>query len=123
MNVERLKALQRYLRNKQIEGDVKILAHFNMSRVIHTDDCGTSACIAGTAALMWGTKSQIERCGDFSWIDVGRELLDLDYTTAEHLFFPKGVLLGLVNPEEAAQAIQNVLDCGSPRWYEVLRDE
>lgn len=69
------------------------------------DDCGTVACIGGTAEMV----------GDVSFSKYTLELMKL--------FFPNRWLLltmSTITVEQAAQALRNYLTTGTPDWESIL---
>lgn len=88
--------------------------HFNMIywRTQHTigEDCGTVACICGTAEIIGDVELQYHPSGNL-----------------QRLFMPFPVLrqsdadrLAAITPEQAARALRNYLTTGQARWAEIL---
>jgi hypothetical protein len=87
--------------------------HFNMFRVaIPYGECGTAACILGTARLLFGLKLFA------GWEKQGlpENLLALFWPMAQLGARPSGS----ITPSQAAIALRNYLTHGDPRWAEAL---
>jgi hypothetical protein len=81
--------------------------HFNMIRVATREDCGTVACILGTARLLCGLHLFPE------WEAM---------SSLKSLFWPfrLGTFFRDIIPAQAAIALRNYLTTGAPRWEEAL---
>jgi hypothetical protein len=103
---------------------------FNMGRAHTSYSCGSVACIGGWA---WVAQNldKVERDGDF--FIVPEEHADAAdnfvYRTKDYnkelgaLFFPpgfSGAQYRAITMEQAAQAIDNYLETGDPKWDEVV---
>jgi hypothetical protein len=97
-------------------GDAKYSGLFNMGEWATNYDCGTVACIGGTAELVGGLK--IGELNRLSTSGYSRHHL-------HDLFFPPiedcKKFYAEISLEEAAQALRNYLTTGKPKWKEVLK--
>ena len=87
--------------------DYKFSGYFNMSVWQAPADCGTVACIGGTAELISGL--------EFT------PMMTSKLPKLNELFYPQiGSLLGLVTIPQATQALRNYLTTGQANWSDVL---
>lgn len=132
MNRERIKELAQRLR-EQKPATVKWQKEpigFNMAvyspyptdddRPDHTGhSCGTAACIAGHASLIWGQAQDRQITNDTIRNDA-REVLDLDALTAESLFEPYKFIMGVdmesLTTCRAAAVLDHLADTGEVDW-------
>jgi len=101
--------------------------NFDMSVIYDHTDCGTTCCIGGYIA-----KALDPSFDGFDALWVAENLLDLPPGVANALFYPdegfdgqylklpEGRFYSNITTQEAAQAVQNVIDHQDPRWLEVL---
>ena len=90
------------------KGIVKFSGHFNMRAWKRTAECGTVACIGGTAELISSVSLIATSC-------VNSALNDL--------FCPNTVDVGWYNnitTAQAAQALRNYLTTGNAQWKDVI---
>lgn len=112
---------------------------FNMSKMVEFDDldnvpnnwCGTACCIAGYVWQLDKKPHDIEG-GLYSFWDTiekqAAKMLELDFPVAHRLFYPASTETkeaypgswGEITPEQAAQAVRNVITRGEPYWEEIL---
>jgi hypothetical protein len=98
------------LADEVYEGEVAFCGLFNMamwgSDDSHPRECGTIACIGGTAALISGDKAMF------------RGLLHSQKPMLHNLFFPNHGSCDWddITVEQAGQALRNFLTSGDPRW-------
>jgi len=134
MNKERLEQVEQWLLAGAPERT------FNMNRLVEVPEgerdnwCGTACCIAGYVFQQEvAFDPQLHVGNHFGiWMDVeavAGETLGLSPEVAAQLFFienGKGrAYTGVwedVTPQEAAQAVRNVIVHGEPRWEEILED-
>lgn len=105
--------------------------HFDMSTVLKTGDCGTAMCIGGWVwAYVHGTPdlrnglyaaSALLDYPDINVAEHWAHIRSRESPTLDLLFYPlKTYLWDLIEPDEAAQAITNVLEHHDPMWDEIL---
>jgi len=90
------------------DGPRTFTGHFNMGSWTAPRECGTVACIGGTAELISGL--------DFSFLADRNPALNI-------LFYPCIGGYGIYNDittEQAAQALRNYLTTGVADWWKVL---
>lgn len=152
MNIERLKTLIAHLialREKGQPERLNMSSFFSVDPAISYDEiytpenghgmradkkayenfCGTSACIAGTAAILFHDEVEKELAGSYAgWQMRGKIALGLGYDSAQELFFarsvryPSGVqvspdtVLDSLSIEDAIAVLQNLLDTGQVDW-------
>ena len=88
-----------------------------------TMECKSACCIAGWAARMSENKDEIIT-------EAAIEYLDLDRTVARKLFYAHfdcgntSVIpeLDCITPEQAAEAINNVITYGIPHWQKIVSE-
>jgi hypothetical protein len=86
-------------------GSHKFTGHFNMHTWAREHDCGTIACIGGTAELVGGVV--------FGYGDTNKPL--------HNLFEPRAIdwqLWQFITPLQAAVALRSYLTTGDARWDE-----
>lgn len=90
-------------------GDNTFTGHFNMNTWhSHAKECGTIACIGGTAEMLGGINILHQT-------DNNSNLYDL--------FFPMGTFVppyADITTQHAARALRNYLNRGKPHWKEVF---
>jgi hypothetical protein len=69
--------------------------------------CGTAACLAGHAVVLFSPEFNKS---DLQSEDQARCLLDLDYNTADDLFFPAGENSWTCSKEEALARLQTLIE-------------
>ena len=91
--------------------------------------CGTRACIAGLAVMLWGDDDDINDIdkGDEGYRSAGQRILGLDYETASQLFLPEGDDDNLarslecswadVNAYNAADTLRHLAKTGEVHWF------
>lgn len=85
---------------------------FNMTVASTERACGTAMCIGGWVAAYAG-------------VDPDKYVLNVNNKIWE-LYYPRGAgewCWQDIGPEEAAQAIDNYLDCGRPDWDKVMASD
>ncbi len=132
MNIQRLTALAEWLEAGAPE------RRFNMNKLLDTDTapdpsnwCGTTCCIAGYVYTKWvePIPGDQESLGHTILEDAAAEALGLQYLVAEELFYFTTNATGPkfpwedVTPQQAAQAVRNVIAYGEPRWKDILGEE
>ncbi len=91
--------------------DKGFTGHFNMIREAINDDCGTVACILGTARVLFGMHLFP------GWEGKGGALPK----NLHSLFFPISVsAFKLITTDQAAIALRNYLTSGDPLWKEAI---
>ena len=109
MNRKRLIELRDVLRSRRYpEG----YDRFNMEE--YKSQCGTAGCIAGLAVAMFSPKTWSDVVSGFDVEEKAQNLLRLNEKITEKLFFPGDINLYVVTPEMAADAIDSLLETGTP---------
>lgn len=134
MNRERLTKLAQWLQagapHKRVQFNMNLLGNFSdkegNSRVAPTTpECTAACCIAGAAAVFFGTTDEVTdayRRGGEGWRVLGARLLEMDYDEACKLFYPdsKWPCIGPgyeeIKPEDAAKVIHHLLETGLVDW-------
>lgn len=131
MNVEKLKQVEQWLLAGASERT------FNMNRLVEVPEghkenwCGTTCCIAGYVYQQEVPFNQNQHNKNFTGWGVventAAEALGLDGRIANLLFYPsnsKGYFYTGkwedVTPQQAAQAVRNVIEQGEPLWETIL---
>lgn len=85
------------------------LPNFNMRAFAGESECGTTACVAGTADMLFKTT-------------FAKKYYSGDLPVALANMFGRGIpcLNELITPAQAAIALRNYLTHGEPRWAEAL---
>lgn len=125
MNVERVRELATAIRTASlVERDVG----FNMSVFNETieradcadmtgHNCGTVACVAGWAALMWAEEELTE---DDDYINFLSNTLDVSFEMAENIATPDvsdGTLdYSVITTDQAADMLERLADTGEVKW-------
>lgn len=80
--------------------------------------CGTTACAAGWAVFMYGTKDQIIGCvhEKLSWSSIAQELLDINSIEGSEIFIESSG-----RPAEVAATIRDIAK--NPRTFDLLDPE
>lgn len=84
------------------ENEAAFSGHFNMATFGSNHECGTAACIAGTAELISGVQFVRECRSD--------ELEELFYVTSID------IEMNAITPSQAATALRSYLTTGDARW-------
>ena len=113
MNLANLTLLKNTLLNLPPE------IHFDMREGRTEHPCGTAACIAGLAHILANPEATPQRF--FGWYGVKRQALiwlgfpeDPDDNGFGHALFSPRLAPEDCTPQQAAQAVQNVMDNQSP---------
>jgi len=130
MNIEKLEQVEQWLLAGAPE------RKFNMNKLVEVPDgqrenwCGTTCCIAGYVYQQEVPFNQNQHNKDFTGWDVventAAEALGLDWGVANRLFYPSNSGFsyagswGEIKPQEAAQAVRNVIEQGEPLWETIL---
>lgn len=131
MNVEKLKQVEQWLLAGAPERT------FNMNKLVEVPEgqkenwCGTACCIAGYVYQQEVPFNQNQHNKDFTGWDVventAAEALGLDGMVANRLFYPSNSegfsytgSWDKIKPQEAAQAVRNVIEQGEPLWETIL---
>ena len=103
---------------------------FNMNRLldvhgtVDTNWCGTECCIAGYVVTRWADPHHVEDIEA-----TAAKLLGITPRVANALFYPKDIqtdeqINGTgwedIRPQQAAQAVRNVMKYNDPKWEEIL---
>ena len=114
MNIERLNIIAEWLEAGAPHKDG--VDGFDMRDWKRYTDCGTMCCIAGTAYQFFGGEGK-------SFFIQAANLLELDYKTAERLFYAlkgspgEGVIdLATITPAWAARCIRKLIATGEVDW-------
>lgn len=99
----------RRLEDRPDDGEI-LTNHFNMDQWRNKWDCGTVACIGGTAELVGGFRF---RSGENGQLGGNLDLEELCYPNIASGYAD-------ITPQEAAQALRNYLTTGKAKWEEVL---
>lgn len=126
MNIPNLRLLAARLRAPATEGHFNLASWFSTngnswdgkgSQVIH--DCGTTACIAGHAAVMASPTLTASQLRDYNTKGVAQHWLGLDYDVATELFNPTTFAVPdrpAVTRFEAAEVIDRLIETGGVSW-------
>lgn len=119
---------------RALEGTEKLPGlKFNMSAFCDLrHDCGTVACIGGTAAILAKGYKAAPRSNrvvndiDFTAQTIGRDWLGLDEERAHRLFFasnrPWQIKFHSITAEQAVEVLKKLLKTGSVDWSELTVD-
>ena len=87
-------------------------------RIMKGEDCGTTCCIAGYAAILTGHT----KWADKSFIQYAIEAFDLPREDAMTLCYPQGLSLSSITPAQAALTIRKLIETGEVDWSHVPDD-
>lgn len=88
---------------------------FNMDQYVKKTECGTAACIAGTAAFMADPHNAVE----WTASEIARGWLGLDREQATLLFLPhdyKGPSWSSITPRRAVAVLRHFAETGEIKW-------
>lgn len=130
MNIEKLKQVEQWLLAGAPERT------FTMSKLVEVPDghkenwCGTACCIAGYVYQQEVAFNPVKHSPNYYWGEVAetaQKSLNLDPDVANRLFYlenRKGYsYTGRwedVTPQQAAEAVRNVIEFGEPLWETIL---
>lgn len=97
-------------------GQLKFTGHFNMNAWAANAECGTIACIGGTAELIGGFCFEVDLLNTASGRAKTEKLYSLFYPSREggDYFYED------ITTEQAATALRNYLTTGQPKWSEII---
>lgn len=96
MNRERLTILRDHLASLPDR-------QFDITDYVQEKDCGTVACVAGWANILFKSRDQQS-------VTAARKRLDLTADQSSKLFYPRGFMDGVQSRTDAIAAIQSMLD-------------
>lgn len=109
LETKKLHHIDKRTANWSERGKRKFTGHFNMAVVVAEYDCGTAACICGTAQLL-GYTSMAAAAND------SPALMGLFCGHGR----PLGMRLNDLTPAQAARALRSYLTTGDAKWAEAV---